>query len=313
VGDFFRQASQVLAPSLHEKHCHNHDRSLREYFDQDAFVICLQNRDDQPNQPRWYRLDDLNQTYNLFTPCLGHADIVHTSLSTMLISNEGPPAVHDSTYCIHPLVSTPFSSFRYKLLIAKLIGFDPIDWGPEERFLKTMSGGLSEWTPIYWHGFDNNTLAQETFKNAIAVLILLSQLSNRTLVLPRLVHDSQFESLPVYALVDVATIEDIVSWRFLQQSEVHAHRNVTVEICAKQYFPSNFTLFAEAVIQKCDGRFCAIRDLGMGTINGWHPWHKDVQDVISKVKWCVKNAYVKPSHAYGAYETPCRPGIYDRE
>jgi hypothetical protein len=309
VREFFQEVSQVLAPSRDEAQYLKDDGNIRDYFDQEAFAFCLQERD-KPIRPRWYRLTDVNQTYDLFTPCQRHASFIHTSLSTMLITNEDPPVAHDSTYCVHPLVGSPFSSFRYKLLLAKLVGFDPIEWRPDEKFLKTQSGGLSEFMWLLWDGFHNSTSNHVPFKNAVAALILLSQLSNRTLVLPRHVLCKEFQSLPVYGFVDVTTIEDIVPWRFLQQSDVHPHKNETVEISAEPYHSSNFASIVEAV-QRCEGRFCAIRDLG--TINRWHPWQKDLNDVISKVKWCVQQTEMKPAHGFGSYEMPCRPWIHDKE
>ena len=134
----------------------------------------------------------------------------------------------DTTVCIHPLANAPFSSFaHHKLATTKIFGFDPKPMREDEQFLKVWNGVLSKnenWDHAVYHrsALNGGQLQQRTMiKHQVTVLIHIARGTNRSLIFPRQIREGDSHAHPVYALVDMHSVDSLVRWRYMTVEEPH--------------------------------------------------------------------------------------------
>lgn len=211
VATFFGTLVELLRTSLTQSNYYIRRKVERQWFDQDVFQDCLQ----VPDRDIAYFVSNVSET-DMLTPCRSQS-LKWNMVSNLYVSSFRPPLVYDTTVCIHPLDTRPFSSFQTKLTTAKFLGFDPIhDNDADKRTLRTLSGDLvssEDWN----YGFFANQLHlrfKEEIQRPLTFLIALANATNRELVLPRYVRDKIGKSYPVHALVDTRSIEQFTKWTF---------------------------------------------------------------------------------------------------
>ncbi|KAL7570493.1 hypothetical protein ACA910_004274 [Epithemia clementina (nom. ined.)] len=334
---FFQTLTELLRPSLTEpmyiRGLQGSQRETkREYFDQQVFQDCLM----LPRPPvKYFALNDTSRVNDLLRICADkemiddqQQNISWAIIPTTYLSNFRPPAVYDSSYCIHPLAMQPLSTFRTKLATAKFLGFDPVSAADDTRpMLKTVSGELL----FNWRtGFRVHELAEEKIRRQkiqypIALLVALAWKTKRVLVLPRHVRSKDTTEYPIFSLVSTTSIEQWVPWRFLTPLEAwhFEEENATrfVETPSSKFEGDAM----EELAEKCKGdsaQVCSIHGLYRLRFPKGSPNSLLVEQIIQNLTWCLKPPKLAngTSRGYqftfgsGHFEHPCEePGLRKRK
>lgn len=206
--EFFDTLAWVLSHSLKDSRVMDEKGGgVKKFFDQDMFQYCIKHT-------KWYHASDKDKERNLLAKCerqgFGAVNFTMGAVSNELISSFSPPISLDSTYCVHPLSDTPFSSLSHKLATGKILGYDPEKRSPDDRILKVSSGDLhpnEQFAATFEaNQFQDKDWAMKGVQYSVALLVHLAKETNRTLVLPRHLRERNGGTFPVYSLVDVSSI-----------------------------------------------------------------------------------------------------------
>lgn len=333
---FFDLVTEILRPSLTEKQHLTKEGSKLSYFDQGIFQACLQ-MSSQGITTEYYALDDTSRSTNLLQPCYGH-NLRYALISNLYVSSYQPPTVYDSTICVHPLNNQPFSSFETKRATAKFLGFDPVDAlrdVDETRrpvlLLKTLSGDLTvtdspDAMRFFGGDFHKPEILQRVVQYPLAAMIHLSLLTNRTLVLPRHVRNTNTKAFPLHSLVNTASVEAMgVSWRYLTIEEARQLEDDTTAVSIRQQ--STLSDAAASVAAACSSnnsvhvsRVCSLN--GMETLlsslylssedsttsTTTADWKQILDPIVEKLTWCLtppSGPLFSFSMGAGHMEQPC--------
>ncbi|KAG7340812.1 hypothetical protein IV203_024355 [Nitzschia inconspicua] len=285
---FFQIVMEILRPSITEKQHLMPDGTKLSYFDQGLLQSCLQMND---NPSQIYAVSDTNHTTNLFYR---------------------PPTVYDSTICVHPLAGQPFSSFETKRATAKFLGFDPIDALLEETrpLLKTVSGDLTitdspDSLKFFGGDFHKSEILERTLQYPLAAVIHFSLSTNRTLVLPRHVRNTNTKAFPLYSLLNTASLEAMgVSWRYLSIVESRQLEVKTQVVSVREL--QSIEEASLAITKACQGGneeqrsgmsptkrpICSL--YGVETLisslyltGSGSDWKQSLDPIIKKITWCL--------------------------
>jgi hypothetical protein len=242
-------------------------------------------------------------------------NIASSHVSNELISSYQPPLVMDTTVCIHPLANSPFSSFAHKLATAKILGFDPEPMREDEQFLKVWNGDLSNnenwiWQDAYRRSALNEGRFQQRamIKHEVAALIHIARETNRTLIFPRHVRAIDGDTYPVYALVDMKTVDSLLRWRYMTVEESHRqeHRTSVVEMGTDLISVLNDT-------RHCDSYVCAVHGLYK-----MKPQQVEatLAGIVSNLTWCFNYKphfldHYPMAEAIGSFAPLCAPYAHD--
>jgi hypothetical protein len=325
---FFELLMELLRPSLTEQHQLTENGDKLSYFDRGILQSCLQMKQ---KPTKIYALADTHRTTNLLLPCYNHT-VQFAPISNLYISSYRPPTVYDSTICVHPLSHKPFSSLETKLATAKFLGFDPIDAIKDETrpLLKTLSGDLSitdspDSAAFFGGDFHKSEILQRILQYPLAALIHFAKLTNRTLVLPRHVRNSNTKAYPLYALVITASIEAMeVSWRYLsiseaRQLEASSTRVVSIGQTSSLEKPTS-TILADCPengimngsssqnpsICSLQGGDTLVSSMFLTELN--LDWKRTLDPIVEKLTWCLtppSGPLLSFSMGPGHMELPC--------
>ena len=232
LAGYFASLVRVLSHSSDQERTYiNHNDKVKEFFDQNVFYHCLPptNEEDLHRKAvrKMFLHTDKARKNNLLEICKNNTSpqFMHKTISHAYINSLFPPAVYDSTLCVHPLSFTPFSSLKHKLATAKFMGFDPQPVNTQKgRYLKTLTGDLGYqecWQFVFAsENFVETEYYHKNLKLQIATLVWLALETGRTLVLPRYARDKDSRPVPLVALVDIVTIEELVPYRFLSVEDM---------------------------------------------------------------------------------------------
>jgi hypothetical protein len=310
--DFFLSLSSVLLNSVNQTKLRGKKGNLKAWFDQDIFQRCREYAPRSRLKESYHLVEDKKLENNLLKACKNN--ITSSHVSNELISSYAPPLVMDTTVCIHPLARAPFSSFAHKLATAKILGFDPEPMREDEQFLKVWNGDLSNnenWGRTYQRSALNEGRLQQRamIKHQVAALIHIARETNRTLIFPRHVREGDGHTYPVYALVDMKSVDSLVRWRYMTVEESHRqeHRTSVVEMGTDLTSVLNDTRY-------CDSYMCAVHSL----------YKMEPQQVkailagiISNLTWCFDYKPYSLDHypmtqAIGSYAPLCGPSKADK-
>lgn len=297
---FFRSLTEILRLSLTQSNYYIEGGVERHFFDQDVFQDCLQ----VPERNVAY-FETKISTVDMLTPCRSQF-LQWNMVSNLYVSSFRPPLVYDTTICVHPLDTQPFSSFRTKLTTAKFLGFDPTLKDHDERkTLKTVSGDLvstEDWN-YGFHAKEFHLRFKEQFQRPLATLIALANATNRELVLPRYVRDKIGKTYPIHALLDSRSIEVFANWTFTRSAK---EDGIEVEL------PSTirYDHAEDQVIEHCrNTSVCSVHGLYKASRYG----NSDrLEDIIERIAWCE----TPPNHqsefpfamGSGGFQFPCVKG-----
>jgi hypothetical protein len=308
--DFFLSLSSVLLNSVNQTTFRRENGNLEDWFDQDIFQRC---REHAPGSTSTYHLlEDEKLESNLLKACKNN--IASSHVSNELISSYQPPLVMDTTVCIHPLANAPFSSFAHKLATAKILGFDPEPMREDEQFLKVWNGDLSnneDWNHAYRRSaLNEGQLDQRAMiKHQVAALIHIARETNRTLIFPRHVREGDGYTYPVYALVDMKSVDSLVRWRYMTVEESHRqeHRTSVIEMGTDLSSALNDT-------RHCNSYMCAVHSL-----HKMEPQRVEemLAGVVSNLTWCFAHKphfldHYPMTQSIGSYAPLCGPSNADQ-
>jgi hypothetical protein len=307
--EFFTTLIEILRMSLTEEQYMTRDGTKLPYFDQGIFQMCLQM---SQTPMEMYALSDTGYTRNFLEPCNNH-NLQYSLISNFYISSYKPPTVYDSTICVHPLNNQPFSSFETKRATAKFLGFDPIHALRDESrpLLKTLSGDLSitdspDSASFFGGNFHKLPVLQRAVQYPLAAMIHFAILTNRTLVLPRHVRNTNTKAFPLFSLVNTASIEAMgVSWRYLTVDEARQLETDTTIVTIQQQLTLKDA--ASAILHVCSissitdrrtsndpvKQVCAIH--GLETLissldletQGTGQWKQILEPIVGNLTWCL--------------------------
>jgi hypothetical protein len=255
---------------------------VKKFFDQDMFQYCIKHL-------KWYHATDENKERNLLAKCerqgFGAVNFTLGAVSNELISSSAPPISLDSTYCVHPLSDSPFSSFSHKLATGKILGYDPEKRSPDDRILKVSSGDLhpnEDFRKTFEAiQFQTKDWALKSVQYQVALLVHFAKETNRTLVLPRHLRERKGGTYPVYSLVDVSSIESMgVPWRFIsiEESRQLEDRTTVLEII-------DASIRLPDLLQQtrdCDTPVCALHGISKVASS-----YSELADIVSNLTWCL--------------------------
>jgi hypothetical protein len=126
MGPFFRGLLSVLSYCLENRQHTNQANWTVDFFDQDIYKHCLPlrpNEDDDalPSQFEYYLFSDTERKNDLLRNCQHFQNVSHYILRHHVMASHDPPTIFDSTYCIHPLASFPFTPLAFKKGTAKFL------------------------------------------------------------------------------------------------------------------------------------------------------------------------------------------------
>jgi hypothetical protein len=310
--DFFLSISSILLNSVNQKQLRRENGDLRDWFDQDVFERCMEYEPGTNSLQGYHLVEDEKLENNLLKAC--KTNITSSHVSNELISSYQPPIVMDATVCIHPLANAPFSSFAHKLATAKILGFDPEPMRQDEQFLKVWSGDLSnneDWDHVYVKSDLNEGRPEQRtkIKHQIAALIHIARETNRTLVFPRHVREADGYTYPVYAFVDVKSVDSLVRWRYMTVEESHRQERRTSVV----EMGTNLTKVLYDT-RHCDSSICAVHGL-----HKMEPQQVEaiLAGIVANLTWCFA---FKPhfldhypmAQAIGSYAPLCVPSRADK-
>lgn len=308
MGPFFRGLNRVLANSLHHKSFTRYDNSTGEFFDQSIYQQCIpsnglwQDDDAYPTHDEYFHLHDTERTNKLLQTCRVWQDFNFKILFHHLINSFDPPAIYDSTYCIHPLANYPFTPLAFKLGTAKFLGWDPKPIGHEEKLLKLNSGDF-EFANCFNRCFSEvskhleDRKAREKLSTMVAAMVEIALATNRTLVLPRHIRTENAFAFPTHAIVDVRTLG--VPYRFMTTHQFYEIDTDDVQVlqASKAFVETLYrTLqapYSNAKVLSID-KFCTIQVESV----------PQLQQRAMDMKWClVKEQYF--TRSIGAWDEFC--------
>jgi hypothetical protein len=310
--DFFDTLAWVLSHSLKDNRIMNGNGGVKKFFDQEMFQYCIR-------RMKWYHASDKDKERNLLVKCerqgFGALNFTLGAVSNELISSHEPPISLDSTYCVHPLSGSPFSSFSHKLATGKILGYDPQKRSPDDRLLKISSGDLhpheqySKTFPA--KQFQATNWARKNVQYQVALLVHFAKETNRTLVLPRHLREQKGGTFPVYSLVDVSSIESMgVPWRFLsiEESRQLQDRTTVLEIIGGSSLPD---LLQQT--RDCDTPICALHGIHKVASS-----YSELDGIISKLTWCLKkyddrHPEIHFGSQIGGYDRLCNRKLSDKK
>jgi len=268
MSHFFGRLVEILSPSLYEKEYENENGRMNEWFDQNIFNWCLKSS----QFPQVKMGNETNACKSI--------NVTHKMVSNLVISSNAPPVLVEQTICIHPLMNSPFSSFRNKLAIAKTLGFDLTDIATDERLLKTKSGELTYFDNIRFgfHSTDwlKSKLSEHRFLYHFSAMVVLAKSSNRTLVLPHHLMTVDTKTLPVYSLVNMATVEKHVRWRWEVPSDIQDRSTLVVD--ESHQFENISAQVGSSVSQVCELEGLLFLKLGESN---------EVTSMMQNLTWCL--------------------------
>ena len=293
TGPFFRGLLKVLSYSLENREYFNQVDWIGTFFDQSIYHHCLptehQNEDDDvalyPYE--YYLMNDTKRKHNLLQHCRGVGNFSHTRLPHHVMSNHDPPTLYDSTYCIHPLASAPFTPLAYKMGVAKFYGWDPKPLGPNEKFLKLTAGDI-ESNNCWNRCFERSVRMDEhTFHDKLAmyisVLVEIAERTHRTLILPQYIRDKDMWALPTHAIVDVTTLG--VPYRVFPPREFHNGGGSMAEVETAVVYAAHS--FAETFRRATDKKYAGVKVLSITKICNVRDYKLEVLEARQKtMSWC---------------------------
>jgi hypothetical protein len=289
MGPFFRGLLKVLSYSLEHRQHTNQANWTVEFFDQSVYQHCLpperQNEDDDADffPFEYYLLNDTNREHDLLQHCRKFSNFTRTVLPHHIMSCHDPPTVYDSTYCIHPLASQPFTPFVYKLGVAKFYGWDPQPIDPDEKFLKLTAGDM-ESNNCWNRCFEHETRMNEfTFYDKVAmyisVLVEIAETTDRTLLLPQYIRDKDSWALPTHGIVNVRTLG--VPYRVMPPHQSHDFGD---DDTAVVYAAHNFS---ETLRRATDKKYDDVKVLSIMKICNVRDYKLEVLETRRKrMGWC---------------------------
>lgn len=251
MAPFFHGLQKVLAYSKDTREHTNQANWSVDFFDQNIYQHCLpvvqQNMDDDadPAQFEYYLYSDEKRKNDLLHHCQKFHNFTHRMIPHHVMSSHDPPTIYDSTHCIHPLASFPFTPLAFKMGTAKFYGWDPKPIGPDERLLKLYAGDLEfancwNWVINHEQKRMDDFTGYDKMGMFIAAMIEIAVATNRTLVLPQYLRSKDAWAVPIHAMVDVRTLG--VPYRSLtreQSFELEAERE-TMVVTARYNFSDTF-------------------------------------------------------------------------
>jgi hypothetical protein len=298
MGPFFDGLKEVLDQSLeHPNYFQNQKVDPQPYFDQDIYNHCLTSL--QMDLVQYFSIDDKKRSNNLLKACQELNNVRSTIVPHHVMSAHDPPTIYDSTICIHPLASRPFTPLAFKLGVAKFYGWDPKPIGPNEKLLKMLPGDF-EFTSCPNRKFPHEHVilrrkeADEVVSVIIAAMVEIAIQTGRTLVLPQYVRSDDAWAVPTHALVDVRSLG--VPYRVMTTEESYRMRNDMKVVSASETLDATLkeTLrYADTKVVALD-RFCNVRD------------HESPVLVKrkKKMRWCLRKE-LKWSRAIGGWMDFC--------
>jgi hypothetical protein len=289
MGPFFRGLLRVLSYSLENRQHTNQANWTVDFFDQNIYKHCLPlrpNEDDDalPFQFEFYLFSDTERKNDLLRHCQHFQNFSHYILPHHVMASHDPPTIFDSTYCIHPLASVPFTPLAFKMGTAKFFGWDPKPISPDEKLLKLFAGDIELnncWNRVINH--DNPRMDEYTFYDKIAmlisVLVEIAEFTNRTLVLPQYIRSKESWGLPTHGIVDVRTLG--VPYRVMtrQQSYEWNDENTAVMNAAHN--------FSETFRRATDTKYADVKMLSINKICNVRDYKLEVlEERRKKMKWC---------------------------
>ena len=238
MGPFFGGLIKVLSYSLDNREHTNQANWTVEFFDQGIYQHCLpirQNQDDDntPGQFEYYLMSDTQKKNDLLQHCQVFSNFTQGMIPHHVMSSHDPPTIFDSTHCIHPLASQPFTPLAFKMGTAKFFGWDPKPMGPTEKLLKLYAGDLEFnncWNRVINH--ENVRMDEFTFYDkvamAISALVEIADYTNRTLVLPQYITSKDAWALPTHGIVDVRTLG--VPYRSMTRQQSYDLKEDDIEV-----------------------------------------------------------------------------------
>lgn len=313
VGPFFRGLTDVLRPSLHHDSFINNQGGTDQFFDQKAYMDCLPPTSNHPNEDddvvrpvfEWYLANDTEKSTDLLKSCKAFSNFTHQTVHHHIMNCLAPPIVYDSTLCIHPLASQPFSSLQFKLGVAKFYGMNPKPIGKHEKLLKLSSGDIefnSCWRNRAFSRHQLDPEKQMRVQFVIAALVELADATNRTLVLPRYVRDNYAWAVPTHAIVNIATlpsyysvIPEAESYQFLEEQDEDSNRQVI--FAGRNYSETYRRVLAGAAVKVLEiNKICNMRDEELPSA---------IKQRVAGLKWCFDKD-LKWSEAIGSWVKFCQ-------
>jgi hypothetical protein len=310
MAPFFAGLQRVLAYSKDTREHTNQANWTVEFFDQNIYQHCLpvisQNADDDadPAQFEYYLYSDIERKNDLLHHCQKFHNFTHRMMPHHVMSSHDPPTIYDSTYCIHPLASFPFTPLAFKMGTAKFFGWDPKPLGRNERLLKLYAGDLEFancWNWVIGHEsprMDEFTLYDKVGM-FVAALVEMAEATNRTLVLPQYLRSKDAWALPMHAIVDVRTLG--VPYRFLTREQSYAiEAEHGLEIVTARYnFSDTFrrltsSQYVDAPVLAIH-QMCNVRDYKLQVL----------EDRKAKLKFCSEKDH-EWSRAVGGWMDFCQ-------
>jgi hypothetical protein len=289
VAPFFRGLTKVLSFSKASRTYSDWENKVKFFFDQDILQSCKEiSIDDTILQSQlsvvYYEISDTERKRNLMQYC-NQTRLNHVLLDHSYIQSHDPPAVYDTTYCIHPLMDKPFVPFPYKLAVAKFLGFSPEPpLSQTDRLLKLTSGDLT-YNDCWNRAWGSNPLPldepiKERIQYHIASLVELADATGRILVLPRYLRDKIAEGIPVISVLDVASID--TPWRIMLVDEA---RIIEDEVDIQVVPPdSDFDASLQMVAQRQNSRVVGVQHICNIEETRQHP---RVLARMAKLKFCT--------------------------
>lgn len=280
---FFKRLGEILAPSLHEKQYTNEGGRTKDWFDQDIFNWCLKHT-------QFPQVKMGNET----NPCAS-VNVSSSMVSNLVVSSNNPPVVVDQTKCIHPLSSSPFSSFKNKFTVAKTLGFDLSDVAPDEQLLKTASGEMTYYDHLSYHFTSHNwsdkTWPRLKFVYHFSALVALAKMSNRTLVLPHSVITLDTKTLRMHSLVNLVSVERHVPWRWQVPSDLQDKSTIVIDEGGKNKFEK-----VSARVQSSPTQLTQVDGILFLKIDEAAP---EVMQIMKNLTWCLDEPGRKSTFWHG--------------
>jgi hypothetical protein len=288
MGPFFRGLLSVLNYSSENRQHTNQANWTVNFFDQDIYKHCLPlrpNEDDDalPFQFEYYLLSDTERKNDLLRHCQHFQNFSHYTLPHHVMASHDPPTIFDSTYCIHPLASVPFTPLAFKMGTAKFFGWDPKPISPDEKLLKLFAGDLEFnncWHRVFYH--DSPRMYEGTFHMVsmiLSALVEIADVTNRTLVLPQYIRSKESWGLPTHGIVDVRTLG--VPYRVMTRQQSYDWNDQDTALI---YAAHNFS---ETFRRATDSKYADVKILSINKICNLRDYRLEVvEERRKKIKWC---------------------------
>jgi hypothetical protein len=308
MGPFFQGMRKVLSYSLDNREHTDHNNNTNEFFDQSIYRHCLpivqQNEDDDiiKSQYEYYLQDDKEKKNDLLKHCRVFYNFSHNMVPHHVMSSHDPPTIYDSTHCIHPLASQPFTPLAFKMGAAKFFGWDPKPIGPDEKLLKLYAGDL-EYNNCWNRVLDHEKLRMDEFSfydkvaMALSAMVEIAEYTNRTLVLPQYITSHDAWALPTHGIVDVRTLG--VPYRSMTRQESYQLREEDTEVVIAAHN------FSETFRRTIDSKYADVKVLAINKICNVRDYKLEVlEERRKKMGWCFDKDQ-KWSKAMGAWMDFC--------